>query len=74
MLSVLQEVKWVSYMVARCHLITATSLETRGCGTGHTRGGGGISAYHDVYDKAETLPLTAFEYYYQLMVSFLAGF
>lgn len=31
---------------------------------------GGIQAYHDVYDKAETLPLTEFEHYFQLMVKF----
>jgi aminopeptidase YwaD len=32
---------------------------------------GGISAYHDVFDKAETLPLTEFEDYCQLMILFL---
>lgn len=32
---------------------------------------GGISAYHDVYDRAETLPLTDFEDYYKLMYTFL---
>ncbi len=31
---------------------------------------GGIKAYHDVYDLAETLPLTAFEGYFELMVKF----
>lgn len=35
---------------------------------------GGIQAYHDVYDKAETLPLTEFKNYFQLMVKFLATF
>lgn len=35
---------------------------------------GGIQAYHDVYDKAETLPLTEFEHYFQLMVKFFATF
>lgn len=32
---------------------------------------GGIRAYHDVYDKYETLPFTEFEDYYTLMVEFL---
>ena len=31
---------------------------------------GGISAYHDIYDRAETLPLTAFENFFQLMTKF----
>ncbi|WP_207533390.1 M28 family metallopeptidase [Desertivirga arenae] len=31
---------------------------------------GGIKAYHDVYDKAETLPLTEFEDLFKLIVSF----
>jgi aminopeptidase YwaD len=31
---------------------------------------GGIQAYHDIYDRPETLPLTAFENYFQLMVKF----
>lgn len=31
---------------------------------------GGIQAYHDVFDKAETLPLTEFEDYYSLLVLF----
>jgi aminopeptidase YwaD len=31
---------------------------------------GGIQAYHDIYDKAETLPLTKFEPYFQLMIKF----
>lgn len=31
---------------------------------------GGIAAYHDIYDKAETLPLTEFEHYFELMVKF----
>lgn len=32
---------------------------------------GGIQAYHDVYDKAETLPLTVFENYMKLMTAFI---
>jgi aminopeptidase YwaD len=31
---------------------------------------GGIAAYHDIYDRSETLPLTEFEHYFQLMVKF----
>ncbi|CAM4403819.1 Peptidase family M28 [Pedobacter westerhofensis] len=31
---------------------------------------GGIRAYHDIYDRAETLPLTAFENYFKLMQKF----
>ena len=31
---------------------------------------GGIQAYHDIYDKAETLPFTKFEPYFKLMVKF----
>ncbi len=31
---------------------------------------GGIQAYHDVYDKAETLPLDAYESLFRLLVSF----
>lgn len=31
---------------------------------------GGISAYHDIYDRAETLPLTAFDNYFKLMTKF----
>ena len=31
---------------------------------------GGIKAYHDIYDKAETLPLTKFEDLYKLMIDF----
>ena len=31
---------------------------------------GGIKAYHDIYDKYETLPLTKFENYCQLMIDF----
>ncbi|OUJ76300.1 hypothetical protein BXP70_00030 [Hymenobacter crusticola] len=33
---------------------------------------GGITAYHDVYDRAETLPLTAFTGVFHLLTSFLA--
>jgi aminopeptidase YwaD len=33
---------------------------------------GGIQAYHDVYDKAETLPLTEFEDYFRLVTSFIS--
>jgi aminopeptidase YwaD len=32
---------------------------------------GGIKAYHDVYDKPETLPLTEFEDYFKLIVAFV---
>jgi aminopeptidase YwaD len=32
---------------------------------------GGIQAYHDIYDKAETLPLTEFEDYFRLITEFL---
>ncbi|MEP1094741.1 MAG: M20/M25/M40 family metallo-hydrolase [Cyclobacteriaceae bacterium] len=35
---------------------------------------GGIQAYHDIYDKAETLPLTRFEDYFKLIVQFVNGF
>jgi hypothetical protein len=35
---------------------------------------GGISAYHDIFDKAETLPLTEFTDYSQLMISFIKSF
>jgi aminopeptidase YwaD len=31
---------------------------------------GGISAYHDIYDRSETLPLTAFVPFFQLMTKF----
>ena len=31
---------------------------------------GGIKAYHDIYDKAETLPLTKFEDVFRLIVDF----
>lgn len=31
---------------------------------------GGIEAYHDIYDKAETLPLSRYEDYYQLLKAF----
>lgn len=31
---------------------------------------GGIAAYHDIYDQAGTLPLTAFDPYFELMVEF----
>lgn len=34
---------------------------------------GGIQAYHDIYDKAQTLPLTEFEDYFRLMVRFVDG-
>ncbi len=33
---------------------------------------GGIKAYHDVYDKAETLPLTKFEELFKLITDFAA--
>lgn len=32
---------------------------------------GGIAAYHDIYDRPETLPLTAFAPFFQLMAKFL---
>lgn len=32
---------------------------------------GGITAYHDVYDKAETLPLTEFNGYSHLLIAFI---
>jgi hypothetical protein len=32
---------------------------------------GGIQAYHDIYDRAETLPLTEFEDYFKLIVEFI---
>jgi Zn-dependent M28 family amino/carboxypeptidase len=35
---------------------------------------GGIKAYHDIYDRSETLPLTEFSHYFQLMQRFFAGF
>lgn len=35
---------------------------------------GGIQAYHDVFDKSETLPLTEFVDYCKLMIAFLATF
>lgn len=31
---------------------------------------GGIQAYHDIYDRSATLPLTEFQHYYELMVKF----
>ncbi|MEO6814470.1 MAG: M28 family peptidase [Ginsengibacter sp.] len=34
---------------------------------------GGIAAYHDIYDRSETLPLTEFENYFELMVKFFAA-
>lgn len=35
---------------------------------------GGVKAYHDIYDKAETLPLSQFVNYYQLMLAFISSF
>lgn len=32
---------------------------------------GGIQAYHDIYDRAETLPLTEYEDYFKLVVAFI---
>lgn len=32
---------------------------------------GGIQAYHDIYDRPETLPLTEFEDYFKLIVEFV---
>jgi aminopeptidase YwaD len=33
---------------------------------------GGIQAYHDIYDRPETLPLTEFEDYFKLIVEFIS--
>lgn len=33
---------------------------------------GGIAAYHDIYDRSETLPLTEFDHYLKLMIEFLS--
>nr|WP_321408239.1 M28 family peptidase [uncultured Carboxylicivirga sp.] len=35
---------------------------------------GGIQAYHDIYDRSETLPLTEFEDYVHLMIDFFKSF
>ncbi|MCB0395732.1 MAG: M28 family peptidase [Flavobacteriales bacterium] len=35
---------------------------------------GGIKAYHDVWDRSQTLPFTEFENYFRLMVAFINGF
>ncbi len=35
---------------------------------------GGTPAYHDIYDRPENLPLTAFENYFKLMVKFIQTF
>lgn len=35
---------------------------------------GGIRAYHDIYDKYETLPFTEFEDYFKLITEFLNSF
>lgn len=35
---------------------------------------GGISAYHDVYDRAETLPLTDYEDLFKLLIDFANSF
>lgn len=32
---------------------------------------GGVQAYHDIYDRAETLPLTEFEDYFKLITKFV---
>jgi hypothetical protein len=34
---------------------------------------GGIQAYHDIYDRPETLPLTEFEDYFKLIVAFVSN-
>jgi aminopeptidase YwaD len=34
---------------------------------------GGIKAYHDIYDRRETLPLDAFENIYKLLIEFVNG-
>lgn len=33
---------------------------------------GGIQAYHDIYDRAETLPLTEYQDYFALLIQFIA--
>lgn len=33
---------------------------------------GGIQAYHDIYDRSETLPFTDFEDYFKLMIEFVS--
>jgi Zn-dependent M28 family amino/carboxypeptidase len=33
---------------------------------------GGIQAYHDIYDRAETLPLTEYEDYFKLLLNFIS--
>ena len=35
---------------------------------------GGIAAYHDIYDRPETLPLTDYEDLFRLLISFTEGF
>ncbi len=35
---------------------------------------GGINAYHDIYDRAATLPLTDYEDYYKLLLLFMKSF
>jgi aminopeptidase YwaD len=35
---------------------------------------GGIAAYHDIYDRSETLPLTAYENVFKLLVDFVNTF
>jgi len=35
---------------------------------------GGIAAYHDIYDRAQTLPLTKYEELFNLLVDFESGF
>jgi hypothetical protein len=35
---------------------------------------GGTSSYHDIYDRSETLPLTAFDPYFRLAVDFFNSF
>lgn len=34
---------------------------------------GGITAYHDIYDRPETLPLTKYKEVYQLIIDFIAA-
>ena len=34
---------------------------------------GGIQAYHDIYDRAETLPLTEYQDYFTLLVRFISN-
>jgi aminopeptidase YwaD len=64
------------------HLLSKVEIRGEACNSDHCRfyakgvpsffiyTQGGIQAYHDIDDKAETLPLTAFEPYFKLLVKF----